>query len=1073
MNKTFLYSLLLVALPISISAQDDTMVDVVAAPVAKARPVYSTHPVRGRIIDAATRQPAAGISVQAYNNNQYAAMSGDDGKFTIQVPDFVTSLTFVAPGYQLIQQAIGKDGEMGDVYVYSDQFATIYSTQTRANLSRTAQVDYLNNDLSIDNQLQSSLGGEMQTVQRSAAPGQGIVMFVNGLNSLNANAQPLVVVDGVLQNMQFNGSSLHDGFFNNILSNIMVEDIEKISVLRNGTAIYGAKGANGVVIIETKRNKSMATKIDVSVGGSYEFVPRLPEMMNSSQYRIYASELVGTTGTQSNSFKFLQNDPNYYYYNKYHNETDWSKKTYREAFTQNYGINVQGGDEVANYNLSVGYAGSDATLESNSFSRFNLRLNSDIKLRDNLNIRFDASYSDVTRNLRDDGVSGDVNDGVISSPSFLSLIKSPFLSPYAIDSHGNPSNYLAEADDYLSDVISIKGVTTSLANPLSILENGEGSTKNYLGNRSVNLAITPKWDINRDWSLAEHFAFQLLNTDENYYLPTNGVPSYEVEGLGSVKNSVSALAARQITVMSDTYAQYQHRMGAHLLYARAGFRYLRDNFRQNIQVGYDTGNDKTPAMTGNLNYKRTGGFDNKDIDLNYYLTADYNYQERYYLSAGISMDGSSKFGVDAKEGVKIGNYAFGFFPSVQAAWVLTNEGWLKPSQNLNYLRLSLGYDIAGNDDISSIASRTYFVAGKMFGTTTGLTIGNIGNTTLQWETTQRLTASLQLSALRNRLSAQLNFFHSNTTNLLALTQLSYLTGLQNNWTNDGEITNTGFDVSADAKLVNTKNIRWSIGASAGRYVNELKALPNGKQEMETEMYGGTILSRVGEAAGVFYGYRTQGVYATAEEAAQDALYIQTETGAKQYFEAGDIRFVDTNNDHCINEMDREIIGNPIPDLYGNIHSQLNWKNFTLSLGFNYALGGDVYNYQRSILEGGNNFFNQTTALLNRWTHEGQQTDIPRATFQDPMGNSRFSDRWIEDGSYLKLKDVTLSYNLPIRNEFLHGITLWASAKNLWTLTNYLGSDPEFAQTNSVLGQGIDRGLLGSGRTFSLGAKINL
>lgn len=1075
MKKYILYTLCLAVLPMNLQAQEaETEEEAqVVTRVIKQRPTVPTHPFKGRVIDAATKQPVPGISVQAYNNRQFAAMTDDEGNFTIQIPDYVSSLVFSAPDYQLVQQPLGKGDEVGDVYIYSDRFASVYTATTQATLGRTAQAGYLNNDISIDPQLQSSLGAEMLTKQRSAAPGQGVAMFMNGLNSLNVNAQPLVVVDGVIQNMQFNGTPLHDGYFNNILANIMVEDIEKISVLRNGTAIYGAKGANGVVIIETKRNKSMATKIDVSLGGSYELLPRLPEMMNSRQYRIYASELIGSTGTQNNNFKFLQNDPNYYYYNQYHNNTDWTTKTYKEAFTQNYSINVQGGDEVANYNLSVGYAGSNATLVDNSFSRFNLRLNSDIMLLDNLHVRFDASYADVTRNLRDDGVKANIGDGIISSPSFLSLIKSPFLSPYAIDSYGRPSSYLADADDYLSDVVTAKGVNTSLANPLSILENGEGMSKNYLGNRSVNLAISPKWDINKDWSLAEHFAFQLMNTDENYYLPTNGVPSYEVEGLGLVQNVASALAGRQITIMSDTYAQYQHRFKAHLLNARAGLRYLRDNFRQDIQVGYDTGNDKTPNMSDALNYKRTTGFDNKDIDLTYYLTADYNYMERYYLNAGLSMDGSSKFGVDAKQGVKIGNYAFGFFPSVQAAWVMTNEEWFRPNRGLNYLRLSLGYDLSGNDDISSIASRTYFVAGKMFTSTTGKTIGNIGNTTLQWETTQRLTASLQLAALNNRLSAQFNYFRSQTSNLLALTALSYLTGLESNWTNDGKLSNEGFDVNVDAKLLNTKDWKWSVGASLGHYVNRIKSLPGGKQEMSTELYGANILTRVGSAAGVFYGYRTNGVYASADDAASDAHYMTTQTGAKQYFQAGDVRFVDLNNNGCIDESDRDIIGNPNPDIYGNIHTQLNWKNLTLSVGFNYSLGGDIYNYQRSILEGGNYFYNQTTAMLDRWTHEGQQTSIPRATFLDPMGNSRFSDRWIEDGSYLKLKDITLSYSLPIRNEYLHGITLWASARNLWTLTNYLGSDPEFSQSNSVLGQGIDRGLLGSGRTFSIGAKINL
>ena len=1029
--------------------------------------------VKGRVFDAATGEPAAGVQVYGYNT-QISAMTDDNGEYTIKLPAYVTSLSFSADGYIMVQQQIGKGQTVQDVKMYTSDFSETYSKYTSALSGKTAQVTYNNNDLTIDQQIQQNFGGDMLTTIRSGQPAQGVKMLMNGINSLNSNAQPLVIIDGVIQNMQYSSPSLHDGFFNNILSGIMVEDIEKISVLKNGTAIYGAKGANGVVLIETKRNKSMATKIDVSIGGSYELKPKLPEMMNAGQFRIYASELIGTTGTKSNSFKFLQTDPNYYYYNMYHNSTNWGDMVYREAFTQNYSINVQGGDDVANYNLSVGYAGSDATIEDFSFSRFNLRLNSDIVLTKNIDIRFDAAYADVTRNMRDDGVKANVTDGVISAPGFLSLIKSPFLSPYAYDTSGRLSNYLAEADDYLSDVVTSRSdYTTSLANPLSILQNGDGKNKNDFGNRMITLAVTPKWHINKDWTLADHFAFQIVNTDENYYLPTTGVPNYEVEGIGAVENCASALAGRQITLMNDLALQYKHRFDKHYISAQGGFRYLRDTYRLNTQIGYNTGNDKTPNMSSSLQYKQTDGLDNKDIDLTYYLTADYNYLERYYLSAGISMDGSSKFGVDAAEGVKIGNYSFGFFPSVEAAWVLTNENWFTPNNSINYLKVNAGFDLLGNDDINSIASRTYFVAGKMFNSLTGITMANIGNTELQWETTARFTIGIQGSFFQNRLWVAANYFNSNTYNLLSLGTLSYISGLETNWVNDGRLQNQGFDVSADLKLVNTKDWKWSVAASVGHYKNVIKRLPSGKQSITTDLYNGTILSKVGSAAGLFYGYKTTGVFSTAEEASAAGLYQTTETGARQYFQAGDMKFVDTNDDKCINEKDMQVIGDPNPDIYGNFSTRVSWKNLSLSASFNYSLGGDIYNYQRSILESGSYFYNQTTAVLSRWTHDGQMTNVPRASFLDAMGNSRFSDRWIEDGSYLKLKNVTLSYRIPVRSTYLQGITIWGAANNLFTITKYLGSDPEFAQSNSVIGMGIDRGFMAYGRSFALGLKINL
>jgi len=1031
------------------------------------------HNLHGKVVDAATGQPAVGVKVQAYNNNRYATMTDDDGSYTIRVPEYVTSLTFEGDGYNLLQQSVGRDSILAVTRIFSSKFAQYYSKQTKAENTKTTLATYNNNDISIDNQIQHNLGGDLRAITRSGVPGQGVMMLMNGLNSLNSNAQPLVIIDGVIQNMQYNSTSLHDGFFNNLLANIMVEDIEKISVMKNGQSIYGAKGANGVLIIETKRNKSMATKIDVSIGGNYELLPRIPEMMNAEQFRIYASELIGTTGTKSNQFKFLQSDPNYYYYQMYHNSTNWSDQVYKEAFTQNYSINVQGGDDIANYNLSVGYAGANATLKDNSFSRFNLRLNSDIILSKNIDVRFDASYSDVTRDLRDDGVKANVTDGIISSPSFLSLIKSPFLSPFAFDTKGNISNYLAETDDYLSDVVTSKNYVTSLANPLALLQQGEGDNKNYFGNRVITLAVTPKWNIGKGFSLADHFAFQIVNTDENYYIPNNGVPNYEVEGIGTVENCASALASRQITIQNDFYGQYNRRFNAHYLNVRGGFRYLRDTYNLNTQIGYNTGNDKTPNMSSSLKYKQTDGLNNKDIDLTYYLNAGYNYLERYYLSAGISMDGSSKFGIDAKDGVKIGNYAFGFFPSVEAAWVLTNEKWFRPNRGVNYLKLNAGYDILGNDDLSSIASRTYFVSGKIFDSLTGLTMGNIGNTTLQWETTKRFTVGLQFALLNNRLTGALNYFNSSTSNLVSLGTLSYISGLTSNWTNDGSMKNEGFDVSFDLKLLNTRDWKWTLGASVGHYKNKLTSLPSGANEMKTELYNATILSRVGSPAGLFYGYKTDGVFKTAEEASTAKQYQTTETGAKQYFKAGDMKFVDVDGNNCINEKDMQVIGDPNPDIYGNITTQLQWKNLSLDIHFNYSLGNDVYNYQRSILESGSYFYNQTTAMLGRWTHENQQTDIPRASFLDEMGNSRFSDRWIEDGSYLKLKNITLSYRIPVNNAFLQGITIWGAANNIYTFTRYLGNDPEFSQSNSVLGMGIDRGLLGYGRSFSLGVKINL
>ena len=196
-------------------------------------------------------------------------------------------------------------------------------------------------------------------------------------------------------------------------------------------------------------------------------------------------------------------------------------------------------------------------------------------------------------------------------------------------------------------------------------------------------------------------------------------------------------------------------------------------------------------------------------------------------------------------------------------------------------------------------------------------------------------------------------------------------------------------------------------------------------------------------------------------------------GDRIYFGAGDVSFKDFDGDQVIGKEDRTVIGDPNPDIYGNIFTTINWKNLTLSAAFNYSLGNDIYNYQRSLLEGGSLFMNQTTAMAGRWTTENQQTSIPRIAYKDPMGNSRFSDRWIEDGSYLRLSSVTLSYHIPILSTYLQGITIWGNAANLFTISRYLGNNPDCAMSGSVLSQGIDRGLISPGRSFSLGVNINL
>lgn len=1024
--------------------------------------------VSGTVYDAATLAPLAGVRVVAHGNNRYTAMTNEDGTYSFSVPNYVTLLDLTAPGYNLVQMAVSEQPKV--TYIYSEQFANNYTADVRvADVAETSDFS-LTTALTVDQEISTRLSGDVRSITRGGTPAMGNAMFIGGLNSLNANAQPLIVVDGVFIDQQYGRESLHEGHYNNVLSSISVSDIEKVTVLKNATALYGTKGSNGVIIIDTKRSTSMATRIEANVMAGIELLPSRPSMMNAEQYRLYASDLIGSTDTELTNFRFLTEDKNDYYYDMYHNDTHWDDYVYREAISQNYNISVQGGDEVADYNLSLGYVNAQSTLDYNNFTRMNLRFNTDIKLIGNLSTRFDVAYNYNTRNLRDDGVIEDFSKETILSPNFLGLIKAPFLHPYKLDGNGNPTEIVSDADFFASEL----GLNNSWANPVAINKYGDAKNKNRLEYSVFNLSVAPRYDFSENFYATTLFYYSLSTNNQRAFVPMTGTPSFVIDGIGTSSNSTSSFNAKQESLFSDTKLDWTLRRKAHKLNLVGGFRYTSDSYASTSQEGHNTGNDKTPNVSASLNYSNLNGLDDVWRSIAYYANADYNYKYKYFLQGGLSMESTSRFGKEVESGIKVAGVHWALFPSVQGAWLISSENFFNWDM-MNSLKLSAGYDMSGNDDISLSASRTALSATRFQNGSIGIVLNNIGNTSIQWETTHRFRAGLDMSMFNNRFGLSLNAFKSQTTNLLTMKSLPEIAGEKYYWSNGGALENVGFDVATNIKVLNRKNWKWELGANVAAYKNEITALPDG--DYTTKIYGANVLTSVGRSAGVFYGYETAGVYATQEEAEKDGLKIMSKAGIPTYFGAGDMKFVnhvdEVGNENVIDEKDMVVIGDPNPDFYGNFYSNLSYKRLTLNMNFNYSYGNDIYNYQRSQLESGSTFFNQTTALNRRWIAEGQQTDIPKSTFGDPMGNARFSDRWIEDGSYLRLRSVTLSYALPINSIFLQGITVWATANNVFTLTKYLGSDPEVWAGNSVLFQGIDRGLTAQGRSILMGVKINL
>ena len=1102
-----------------ISAEEEMLEDTVQKKVKKVvLPTYEMKSVSGKIYDAATGEAMAGVRVQALSNSYYTAMTDENGAYTISVPKFVTALYISVSGYNGMQIPIkGETGQ--DAKLYTTHFKELYKDGTSIFSVSEAKIDN-SSALTIEGDLENKLNSSVRTISRGGTPAQGVAMFINGINSLNTNAQPLVVVDGVEWDMQYDRGTIHQGFVNNILSMLDVDDIADVQVLKNGTALYGSKGSNGVVIITTRRGTSMATRINARIYGGFETTPSYTSVMNANQYRSYLSELVGTykdSEDQSDNFHigFLNEDPSYVYYPLYHNNTDWSDKLYRTAYTQNYKINVQGGDEVAMYNLSLGYSVADASARMNKFDRLNLRFNTDIKLLDNLYTAFDLAYGRVSYNLRDNGWAENYNAVNIASPNVLGLIQAPFLSPYTYVVTWDPvakKNVLTQdrnvySGKYFSDspnpfTFASNYEDYALANPYWILRNGKGNNKNFQEQTQFLLNVAPRYEITPELTITDRFSYILNRTSEKYYLPYNGTPERFIEGLGTVSSSIKSMFGKETTIFNDFRIDWKKQMAEHYLNVFGGMRLSNYTYSNSYASGYNNSNDKMPNLSYNLSYLSYGGTNDTWINMAYYLNASYNYKNRYFLNGLVTMESSSRFGEEADGGVKLFGVSWGLFPSIQAGWLISSEDWFKADW-VNYLKLTAGYEESGNDNIDYYAARTYFENIKFLNTATGLQLANIANPKIRWETNHRFNVGLQANLFNNRLSIGGEFFYNKVTNLLTKKEVSYITGLANMWTNEGELSNIGAEVSLNAVLLNTKDWKWQAGFSLGHYKNEIKELPstdvirlynldeNGQRAgiyktikgYTSSVYGqDNVLTATGYAAGVFYGYKTKGVFSSDAEASTAGKYgyLKYPTGVtgnpSRDFKAGDVHFVDVNGDGWISEADMVKIGDPNPDIYGNIFTSLSWKHFTLDVNFKYSLGNDIYNYQRAQLEQGNTVWNQTTALVNRWTYDGQKTDVPRVmstTSDEWVNNERFSDRWIEDGSYLKLKKVRLTYKLPLSLSWLQGITVFGEVNNVFTISKYLGEDPEVSVGNSVLYQGIDAGYLPQSFNCNFGVTLNL
>ncbi len=994
--------------------------------------------VNGRVTDARSGKPVQGVRVAA---GSWSALTDEEGRYRVRVPSYMVQLTLSSEGY--LQRTVPLQGDsVKDVSVYSDAFLTLKGDDAFTNTQA----------VSLDEVLGGRWGSDVRAATRSAVGGEGANLFIRGYNSLNVNAQPLIVVDGTIWDTSTWVESVHDGFYENPLAFVDVNDIESVQILKDATSLYGSKGANGVILISTKRGRSITTRIAADL--SYGFVqsPEPIRMMGAAQYRTYLSEMLKGSG-QGNKLAtlfdgYLGMNPSSADYSTYHQNNDWTDNVTRNGNMQHYGINVQGGDDIAKYSISLSYDNQKGVVEETGFSRLNARINSDVFLTKTLTLGTDIYFTNLNYTLQDDGVNA------TTAPRYLALIKAPFLVGYSYTDDGT------QLTNTLNDVDEL-----GVSNPLALLENAENTNKQY----RFGVSLAPKWDITDDWAVEGRFSYSFNNSKSHYFSPMVGVAP-QVVGNQVWENTVKDQTATQNDLFGNvklSYCKLIH--NDHFVDAFVGYRIMNTSFKSVYEDGHNTGNDKVSNMNNSLSYRTVDGLNTDWSSVALYAQGKYTFQERYTLWAAVSLDASSRFGKDAPGSFRMCGGTWGTFPSIGGSWLVTGERFMRRLTFLDRLNLRASFGVTGNDNIDGMYGYSYLSGVNYLGSAVGLKLANLANSSLKWEKTRKWNAGIDLAFLNDRIGVSFDYFRHKTKDLLTWKQADISNSRY--LYNGGELTNRGFEIALSAKVLDTKPFKWNAELGIARYKNEISALPDG--DYTTEILGGEVLTAVGHPAGVFYGYEAHGVYATEAEAQAARLKVQHEDASYTYFHAGDVRFADLHADGVLDERDKTIIGDPNPDFTGSFANRFTMGRFALDVLCTFKCGGDVYNYQRQTLESMTDTYNQTGAVMNRWRHEGQVTDMPKAVYGDPMGNSRFSSRWIEDGSFFKLKNVRLSYVWPINNVFIQGVTFWAGASNLLTLTKYLGPDPDVSMQTGVLYQGIDNGLLSHGRSYQIGVKLNL
>ncbi len=1015
--------------------------------------------------------PLPDISVSIEGVLTEPVITNSEGIFSISSPGRYLWLT-ISPADKYKHKRVYLNGNNNitimlspkDMATTDDAMLNIFNEDLRRNFISSAQSIETESfrkvpNVSTDQFFQNNIAG-VYAVNRSGMPGSGAVNYIRGIKSMNTNNQPLFVLDGVPLETQGVFSPLLDGYSYNPLTSLDPNDITSISVLKDYSAgsVYGLRGTNGVVLIETLKPTEIKTAIDFSVRTGVSIAPDNIPQLNAIEYKSLANEVLISSGKFEEDFSTLYpglsitpSDPGYYAYS---NNTNWQNEIFSNSTLNDYFLRIMGGDQIAKYSLSVGYLNHQGIIKNTEYERFNVRFVGTFSL-------FKWLRLFVSSNMTRSGSTQEESARIKQTSAILTALhKNPLMIPYDFDTEGQKLKTYADIDEL------------GVSNPAVVINNFFARNKNYRFLTSVRL----EGDLTNHLKWNSLIGININSLNESIFLPNHGMESYYS---GDVYNAAKALNDYFLALYNDNNITYSKEFkNQHLFTATAGFRLNTNTFEEDWGIAKNSNeNDEYRSLQSGTSYLREmGGQSSKWNRLAMYGRINYTFRDRYLLLAGVNSETSSNIGRNARvDGVNdlimLGEVPFGLFYSLGGAWRISKESFLRDYAWLEDLKLRLTWGRAGNDDIGSENGLKYYTI-KHYRESSGMVPGNYSDKTIRFETGTQLNPGIDLTLLANRLSISLDYFSGKTEQLLSYEPQLFYTGFTSVANNSGSISNKGWEISSFARVITRGRFYWDIGVNISSFKNEILEIRN--DEIITNFHGGSFVSRKGESLLNFFGFQYDGVFSTLQEALDANL--KNERGIS--YGAGDARFLDLSGpegapDGYIDNFDKTMIGSPIPDLFGAAFTSVTYGIWSLSGTLQFVYGNEVYNYLRAQNEKMSDLSNQSKSVLNRWQYEGHKTDVPVASWDDPRGNAAFSSRWIEDGSYLRLKDITLSCHIPKKFLLFRDAEFYVTATNLLTLTNYLGYDPEFAVSYNTMEQGIDYGLMPNTRKYMIGIKVGL